>query len=227
METVLAAGKPFDYHRLGTMSGVIIALFWPFLFIHASHDLTGTRVIVRSISAEWGVALLLALIAFRTLRRRPSWFGIGMFGWRDVLAMVAALAGLFLLAGALRWYFSIPSSREYLRKLGAIPLSLRALLVLTAGITEEFMYRGFALEELAALIGKRRLAALVSMVCFTAAHSVRVGLSPALLLVGCAGAVLTILYLWRRNLPVCMLMHVIVDGIGIIVVPAVYRAHGG
>jgi membrane protease YdiL (CAAX protease family) len=227
METVVAVRKPFDYRRLSAMFGVIIALFWPFLFIYASHDLTDIRVIVRSILADWGVALLLALIAFGTLRRRASWFGIGMFGWRDVLAMLAVLAGLFLLGGAVRWYFSMPSSPEYLRKMGAIPLSLRALLVLTAGITEEFMYRGFALEELAALIGKRRLAALVSMVCFTAAHSARVGLSPTLLLVGCAGAVLTILYLWRRNLPVCMLMHVIVDGIGILVVPAVYRAYGG
>src|ERR1035437_3816635 len=135
METVIAVRKPFDYHRLCAMSGVIIALFWPFLFIYASHDLTDPRVIVRTICAEWGVALLLALIAFGTLRRRPSWFGIGMFGWRDVLAMVATLAGLFLLGGAVRWYFSMPSSPEYLRKLGAIPLWLRALVVLTAGIT--------------------------------------------------------------------------------------------
>lgn len=227
METVIAVRKPLDYHRLCAMFGVILAIFWPYLFIHASHDLADVRVIVRTICAEWGVALLLALIAFGTLRRRSSWFGIGWFGWRDLLAMVAALAGLFLLAGAVRWCFSFPSSPEDLLRLGAVPLSLRAVLVLTAGITEEFMYRGFALEELAALIGKRRLAALVSMVCFTVAHSVRVGLSPTLLLVGCAGAVLTILYLWRRNLPVCMLMHVIVDGIGIIVVPAVYRGHGG
>lgn len=227
METVIGVRKPFDYHRLGAMSGVIIALFWPFLFIHGSHDLTDIRVIVRTICADWGVVLLLALIAFGALGRRPSGFGIRMFHGRDALAMLAASAGLFLLAGAVRWYFSIPSSGEYLRKLGELPLLLRAGLVLTAGITEEFMYRGFALEELAALMGKRRLAAVVSVVCFTAAHSARVGFSPTLLLVGCAGAVLTILYLWRRNLPVCMLMHVIVDGIGLIVVPAVYGARGG
>jgi len=33
------------------------------------------------------------------------------------------------------------------------------------------------------------------------------------------GAALTLLYLWRRNLPVCMLMHAIVDGIFVILVP--------
>ena len=213
--------------RLSATFGVILALAWPLLFIRTSHDLTDARVLVRSISVDWGVALILALIGFRMLRRRPSWFGMGMFGWREVLAMVAAMAALYLFAGAVSWYFSNPFSREQLRKLDALPLLLRAGLVLTAGITEEFMYRGFALEELAALIGKRRLAALVSAVCFTAVHAIRVGLSPELLMVGGAGATLTILYLWRRNLPVCMLMHAIVDGIGIIVVPAVYRAHGG
>src|SRR5450631_1068776 len=114
METVVAVRKPFDYRRLCAVFGVIIALFWPFLFIHGSHDLTDIHVIVRSIFADWGVALILALIAFGTLRRRPSWFGIGMFGWRDLLAMVAALVGLFLLAGAVTWYFSIPASQESL-----------------------------------------------------------------------------------------------------------------
>jgi membrane protease YdiL (CAAX protease family) len=206
------------------MCAVIVALFWPFLFRHASHDLTDTRVILRSICAGWGVAVLLALVAFGMLRRRPAWYGIRMCRWRDVVAMVAAMAALLLVAAAVKWLFSVPFLPDYQRKLGTTPLPLRSLLVLTAGATEEFMYRGFALEELAALIGKRRLAALLSMACFTLAHTLRVGLSPALLLVGCAAAALTILYLWRRNLPACMLMHIIIDGIGLIIVPMAYRA---
>jgi len=38
------------------------------------------------------------------------------------------------------------------------------------------------------------------------------------------GAVLTVLYLWRRNLPACMLMHAIIDGFFLILVPAL--THG-
>ena len=45
-----------------------------------------------------------------------------------------------------------------------VPLSLRAGLVLTAGICEEFIYRGFAIEELGALAGSRWLAALISLI---------------------------------------------------------------
>ena len=214
--------------RTSATCGVILALAWPLLFIRANHHLFDVHSVVRAICAEWSVALVLALVAFAIQRQPVSWCGMGMFHWRDLLAMLAALAGLFLFAGAVSWYFSVPPPpREHLRELAALPLALRAALVLTAGIAEEFIYRGFAIEELAALIGKRRLAALISMVCFTAAHSLRNGLSPALAMVAGGGAALTVLYLWRRNLPVCMLLHVVVDVIGLIVVPAVYRAHGG
>ena len=225
METSVAVRKKFNY-RLLAVSGVIFALFWPLLFIRTSHDLTDVHVVIRTIGLEWGATLILAAIGFAALRRSASWYRIGMFGWRDALAMLVALPILFCLAGLVGWYFKVPGAQDQLQKLAAVPLLLRAGLVLTAGIAEEFMFRGFAIEELAALIGNRRLAALASFVCFTVAHIGRYGLSPRLLMVAVAGAVLTILYLWRRNLPVCMLLHAIVDGIGIIVVPEV-AAHLG
>jgi membrane protease YdiL (CAAX protease family) len=226
METNTDVGKKFGRHRLAVF-GVIFALFWPLLFIGASHDLTNVFVVIRTVCLEWGATLVLAAIGFRALRRGASWYRIGMFGWRDGLAMMVALPITFCLAGLVGRYFSTPFAPDHLQKLTAVPLLLRVGLVLTAGITEEFMFRGFAIEELAALIGKRRLAALVSLVCFTVAHIGRYGLSPALLMPAIGGAVLTIVYLWRRNLPVCMLMHAIVDGIGIIVVPAVAAAYKG
>jgi membrane protease YdiL (CAAX protease family) len=110
--------------------------------------------------------------------------------------------------------------------LAAVSLPLRIALVLTAGIAEEFIYRGFAIEELGEVLGSRWAAALASWVCFTIAHGGRYGFSPALLLPGAAGAMLTILYLWRHNLLACMLMHIIIDGVGIIVVPALMATHG-
>jgi membrane protease YdiL (CAAX protease family) len=225
METSVNVRKKFNPRLLAAL-GVIFALFWPVLFIRASHDLTDVHVVIRTIGLEWGATLVLAAIGFGALRRSASWYRIGMFGWRDALAMLVALPITFCLAGLVAWYFSIPVAQNQLQKLAAVPLLLRAGLVLTAGIAEEFMYRGFAIEELAALIGNRRLAALASFVCFTVAHIGRYGLSPRLLMVAVAGAILTILYLWSRNLPVCMLLHAVVDGIGIIVVPAV-AAHLG
>jgi membrane protease YdiL (CAAX protease family) len=65
----------------------------------------------------------------------------------------------------------------------------------------------------------------VSLILFTVAHSGLYGFSAALILPGIAGAMITLLYLWRRNLPVCMLMHGIIDAIPLLVVPAVMSHH--
>jgi hypothetical protein len=44
---------------------------------------------------------------------------------------------------------AMPSSLIDLQKMAAVPLNLRIAVVLTAAICEEFMYRGFGIEELA------------------------------------------------------------------------------
>src|ERR1017187_453021 len=110
-------------------------------------------------------------------------------------------------------FVAMPSSVSVLRKLAAIPLELRIAVVLTAAITEEFIYRGFGIEELAYLTGKRWLAGVLSLILFTVSHAGLYGMSAALIVPGLAGAVLTGLYLWRHNLPSCMLMHAIIDGV--------------
>ena len=212
-------------HRTSAIVGVIIALGWPLLFLGADHDLLNVRDDIRTICVEWAVVLVLALIAFRMQRRRPSAFGLAMFGWRDVLAMLALLAAAYLFSGLVSSFVKMPARLDF-HRLGTIPLALRAGLTLTAGIAEECMYRGFGIEELGDLIGSRWLAALVSLLCFTFGHAGRYGFSPALLIPGGLGAALTVLYLWRRNLPICMCMHAILDGISLILVPALMHATG-
>jgi len=71
---------------------------------------------------------------------------------------------------------------------------------------------------------KRWLAGLLSLILFTVSHGWLYGFSAALIIPGFVGAVLTGLYLWRRNLPSCMLMHVIIDGLFIVLIPALMRA---
>lgn len=87
------------------------------------------------------------------------------------------------------------------------------------------MYRGFGIEELARFTGTRWIAGLLSLVFFTLAHVGRYGWGPALLTPAVPGAALTLLYLWRRNLPLCMLMHAIIDGIFVILAPLFAAGH--
>jgi membrane protease YdiL (CAAX protease family) len=215
-----AIGAMRGNQKLPAAAGVAIVFLWPFVFLGGHQKITDVHEDLKIMAGEWVATLAVAFIAFRLQGRNPSWLRIRMFGWRDLLAMVAAIAAAVLLLSVVgRFVHSNAISPEDLRQLPNVPLVFRLSLVLTAGICEEFLYRGFAIEELGILTGDRRLAALFSLLFFTLAHIGRYGFGAALLIPGIIGAMLTLLYLWRSNLPVCMLMHAIFDGFALIVVP--------
>jgi membrane protease YdiL (CAAX protease family) len=57
------------------------------------------------------------------------------------------------------------------------------------------------------------------------AHVASYGLTPALVFPAILGAFLTLLYLWRRNLPYCIVLHAILDGVSLFLGPAPMRSH--
>ena len=91
--------------------------------------------------------------------------------------------------------------------------------VITAGVFEETAFRGYALERLAPYVGGRWAAATLTLVLFALAHASAVGTAhlPPILIVG---GLVTLLYLWRRDLLLNMIAHSTIDAIGLIVVPA-------
>jgi uncharacterized protein len=212
---------------VSAVAGLAIAFGWPLLLTIpgvSTHQITDAHDDVVHVCAKWLVVSLLCMIAFGIQRWKLSELGIRWLGWRDVLACLAGVIVAFALSGAASRFVAMPSSVSDFRKLAAVPLELRIAVVLTAAISEEFIYRGFGIEELAYLTGKRWLAGLLSLVLFTVSHAGLYGLSAALIVPGLVGAILTGLYLWRRNLPSCMLMHAIIDGIMIIAIPAAMQA---
>jgi len=209
--------------RLSALLGIAVAFGWPLILLIpglSTHQITNIHDDIVNVSVKWLVVIVLCVIAFVVQRRRPSEFGIRTLGWRDGLAAFAGVIIAFVLSGAASRMVAMPSSLSDLQRLAAVPLNLRIAVVLTAAFCEEFMYRGFGIEELAILTGKRWLAALLSLILFTFSHAGLYGMSTALIIPALVGAVLTGLYLWRRNLPCCVLMHVILDAIFILVIPA-------
>jgi membrane protease YdiL (CAAX protease family) len=89
----------------------------------------------------------------------------------------------------------------------ALPVTFLA--VLRAGISEEVLYRGFALERLQSLTGSKWLAAVITLVLFAAFHF-RQGL-PGVFLAFVLGAVFTAFYLWKRDLLATITGHFLVD----------------
>jgi membrane protease YdiL (CAAX protease family) len=226
-----AGAKPgvTSHSPLTAVVGLLIAFGWTYALGIAGltkHRLTDVHDDLVGIVAKWLVVLVLCLIAFGLQHLRLSEFGIRSMGWRDALAGVGGTIAGLALGGLATAVVRLPSSLTDLQSVAALPLSLRVGVVLTAAFCEEFMYRGFGIEELALLIRNRWLAGMVSLVFFTLAHAGLYGFSAALIIPGATGAVLTLLYLWRRNLFSCILMHALIDGLFLVLVPAIMATSG-
>ena len=96
------------------------------------------------------------------------------------------------------------------------PFPYRVLLVTRAAVAEETIFRGYTIERLKEWSGSRLLAGAVTWAAFTYAHLQSWGVAQ-LIVAGYGGLLLTILYLWRRNLWANMLAHWLSDAAGFLV----------
>lgn len=87
-----------------------------------------------------------------------------------------------------------------------LPVPVLIALIFTTAITEEILYRGYPIERLWELTGSMWLAVSFSFIDFVLPHIRFFGVQ--WLLYHGVGTILTyVLYMWRRNLWACMLMH--------------------
>jgi membrane protease YdiL (CAAX protease family) len=97
----------------------------------------------------------------------------------------------------------------------ALPVTLLA--VTRAGISEEALYRGFALERLKSLTGSKWIAVGVTLVLFAAFHF-RQGMA-GVFLAFLLGGVFTAFYLWKRDLLATITGHFLVDFVPNVLLP--------
>ncbi len=144
-----------------------------------------------------------ATVGFRV--PRPIDIGIGIAGG------VVTLAGLVAIIDVLLPSLHVAFNQDAMTAISATPYWWRAISVLRAAVSEEVIFRGYAIERLCELTGSRGIAAVVSCAIFTLAHVGPWGWSH-IFVAGFGGLAFTCLYLWRRNLWLNMLAHFIVDG---------------
>jgi hypothetical protein len=137
-----------------TRIGLFLALF-PLLIArqtvsHFSPTLTFTAALWKE-SLIWLSAIALLIVIRRGERLPLSSVGIGTSTWRKsvlwgiLLAVICAVVGALL--AALTHYGHGPGAAAFEK----LPLWLIALIVLRAGVVEEFFYRGYAIERLQTL----------------------------------------------------------------------------
>ncbi len=135
--------------------------------------------------------------------------GVGILG---AVVAFAAMAAIYL-------YLLPLVDPHYAAKaatVGALPILVKVEIVLRAAIFEEIFYRGFMIERLGSIVRSRTVAAVISWAAFTAAHVSYWGWG-SVLIAGVGGAVLTVLYLWRRDLSSNMIAHALTDGVALFI----------
>ena len=136
---------------------------------------------------------------------------------RSVLRGLALLVVLFVvLLGILAGYSALGIKYGEGAKI-APSLWVALLTVVRAGISEEVFYRGFALERLESLSGSKRAATAIVILFFAAFHY-RQGLA-GIFIALVIGAILTLFYLWKRDLLAAIVAHFMVDFIPNVALP--------
>jgi membrane protease YdiL (CAAX protease family) len=179
-------------------------------WMHYSGSLAG-RMRYELLIWAWVAAMLLYV---RLVERRPlSSIGFRALGVKD--GLIAILAGVVILASlALIYYVLFPalhwSESGQVASVLSLPYWLNVLIVVRAAVSEEILFRGYPIERLQELTGSRLVAGVVPCAVFTFDHVGFWGWHH-IFIAGTAGAALTLLYFWRRNIWVNMLAHFIVD----------------
>lgn len=183
-----------------------------------------SRPLLLSLAGWWLLTgLLLALVLFWEGRplssigiRQPS---ISTVGWGIGAFIVGVLA--FGFTFPLVDAFGLGTTVEGIEWLVQFPVWLLIVTAVTAGFTEEVMFRGYLLERVGELTGALWIGAVISAVVFTLVHIPLWGVGGALQ-IGVWTIVVTVLYVKTRNLWACIVMHVLNDLYAFIVAPLVF-----
>ena len=194
----------------------LIAVSQLFHFI-APHP--GVAVTLAREAAMFACAGLLLWIVRRRERLPLTSIGLGTsplwksLAWGVVMAVACVIpAALIAKYGG---YAHSAASHIFDR----LPVWLIFLVVVRAGVVEEFFYRAYSIDRLERLGFGRIAASLIPLAVFAAAHSSGglVNVLMALVL----GTIFTAFYLWRRDLVSNIFGHFLIDFIAN-VIPAIF-----
>jgi uncharacterized protein len=161
------------------------------------------------------VIIALPLLVVYWERRPLASIGVrAPFFWDLLGTILVFLAYLQISPRLLSMADRIPSLAAELTAGGAMYASLPKWLdlsgLLANGIAEELGFRGYAIERIEELTGSKMLGASVPFIVNVLVHAPVWGLY-GMLIKGPILLLFVALYLWRRNLPACVLAHILID----------------
>ena len=206
-----------------TNIGLAIAIGGPALLVSPAHSILGdaqalqTRLLDQLIL--WGLfGAIIGLVVF--WERRPL-VSIGWHGLRrSSFAWGFALCAFYMwvlgpLEARMLQHFELGGFDKGLTQLVGLPPWFLVFAAITAGVVEETLFRGYALERLGELTGSYTLAGIGTLAVFALMHFPIWGWGPVIaFFVG--GAVPTAFYVWRHDVLALIVAHALTDTTGLL-----------
>jgi len=208
---------------LGVAWGGTALLAGPAVRIIARSQLT------RGVLAQvvlWGLFAAVLGIVLQWEKQPLGSFWLRPLEWQSIAwGCVWSLVSVIVVFPATEWVRKAAGLAGYAKGMEtalACPIWLRVIAVITAGVVEETLFRGFAVTRLLMLTGSLLAAVCLSSVVFAALHVPVWGVGPSLaFLLG--GLATTVFFVWRKDLLAMILAHVFIDAWGLIVTPLTSR----
>jgi uncharacterized protein len=206
---------------LPTVTGLAIALFGPVVAFVPVHKMLGEpqSFTARAVDQLVLWALFGLIVAIVVLWEKRPLSSIGLrWRWSSIVWGLALAAVFILLVSPIQlWVLAqtgLPGFEAGFAGLSELPIWFLVAATLSAGVVEETLYRGYAIERLGPCLGYVT-AGLITMTVHTLAHLPAWGWGPTLSFF-VPGIVITAFYLWRRDLLACIVAHATTDTVGII-----------
>ena len=200
--------------------GLLIALVLPELPLGrllASATSTRDNIGIEAIAIPFAITAILLVYILLVERRSVSSIGLRWPTWKSfafgiaigVILVVVMVVSFSVVFPALHLRFNQAAMNNVLHE----PWWFRFLLVTRAAVFEEVCYRGYPIERVQELTGRKWIAFVVSVAAFTYMHLRYWGWAQ-LIPVAFAAVVLGLYYIWRRDLASNMIAHFVADGAG-------------
>ena len=194
--------------------GLLIALVLPLLPLGQATSMPGH---LAHEAFAWAITAILLAYILLVERRSVSSIGLRLPTWKSFAFGIPA--GVILVVGIVVTYFVVFPALHLRMNQAAYasllhtPWWFRFLLVTRAAVFEEVCYRGYTIERVQELTGRKWIAFVVSVAAFTYAHLEYWGWAQ-LIVAGFGGVVLALYYIWQRDLASNMIAHFVADGAG-------------
>jgi len=156
--------------------------------------------------------------------------GFAQMSWLTPIVALVLTAFFILVFGPIAYWLLLKSGAQSfaagIETTSHLPVGYLVLTIVIVASAEELLYRGYAIERLADLTGSYWVASILAVLAFGLAHVPMWGWAPAATTI-ISGSILTIVFLWRRDVAALILAHIATDVYGIVVAPQLARTIGG